>query len=178
MYCFVSAIWRNSRVTALLSVSSTLESRLISPESVSISFSERLLKILADTSAPRLVRKMAAFLVPDSVSTSGDIGAASRGDQRLLLHHPRADQLGGGLGLGAGDPERLLAEPVALAAQPRELLRQLHARRLLHRDRAPARCRACRRRLLGLERAAHGGDLLLAGAPLQQPDDEARDEQE
>src|SRR3972149_2978212 len=94
MYCFVRAISRNSRVTALLSVSSTLESRLISPESVSISFSERLLKILADTSAPRLVRKMAAFLVPDSVSTSGDIGAASRG---AGAHPPRgAARRGGG----------------------------------------------------------------------------------
>ena len=50
-------------MTAEVTASSTLDSRLISVESTSISSSARFLKILAETSAPRLARKMAALRV-------------------------------------------------------------------------------------------------------------------
>src|ERR1044071_6927883 len=122
MYCLVSAIWRNSRVTAAVTASSTLESRLISVESTSISGSARFLKILAETSAPRLARKMAALRDPDSASSSADMLAASHGLERLLLHHPRPEQLGRRFRLGARETHGLLAHAVTLLADARELL--------------------------------------------------------
>jgi hypothetical protein len=70
MYCLVRAIWRNSLVTAEVAASSTFDSRLISVESTSISSSERLLKILADTSAPRLASRIAPFVPLDGLDLS------------------------------------------------------------------------------------------------------------
>src|SRR5580765_260678 len=108
MYCLVRAIWRNSLVTADVAASSTFDSRLISVESTSISSSERLLKIFADTSAPRLASRIAAFLVPLTDSISAAIASRSRRRQRALLQHPGADELRRHFGLGLRQPQRLL----------------------------------------------------------------------
>src|SRR5215469_16172266 len=121
MYCLVSAIWRNSRATAEVTASSILESWLISVERASISGSARFLKILAETSAPRLARKMAALRAPERVSSSPDMRAAPHRLQRLLLHHPRPHELGRRLWLRVGEAEGLLSHAVALLADAREL---------------------------------------------------------
>src|SRR5262245_56510235 len=116
MYCFVSAICMNSRMTADVAASSMFERRLISVDSVSISSSFRFLKILADTSAPRLARRIAALRRPESVSISAAIATDSRGHQPALLQHPGAQQLCRHLGLGVGQADGLLAQGLALAA--------------------------------------------------------------
>src|SRR5580765_2635418 len=149
MYCLVRAIWRNSLVTADVAASSTFDSRLISVESTSISSSERLLKIFADTSAPRLASRIAAFLVPLTDSISAAIASRSRRRQRALLRHPGADELRRHFGLGLGQPQRLLADVLALA----DLLRHSGQRRV---DGHPFARR-------GESLGRHGGACLIGG---------------
>src|SRR6185436_6531306 len=122
MYCLVSAISMNSRSTEEVTCSSTVGSRLISAERASISASSRLLKTLADTSAPMAARKMAALRAP--LKTSPGISGAMRRQHRriLLLHQPRAQQLRGRIGLGARHREGLLADVLALASELEHVL--------------------------------------------------------
>src|SRR5262245_65353187 len=120
MYCLVRAISMNSRITAVVTLSSTVGKRVSSVESVSISVSSRPLKILAETSAPRVARKMAALRAPVKVFGSSAIGGSGGRGLRFLLHEPRADQLRGRLGLGSREAERLLTDVLTLASQLEE----------------------------------------------------------
>src|SRR5215510_7921480 len=121
MYCFVTAISTNSRSTAAVAFSSTAGRRLISVESVSISFSSRLLKIFAEASAPIVARKMAALRAPLSVSVSTGIVASASGGL----------QVRGGFRLFRRHRDGALADVVALATQREELFG--HDRRRRHR---------------------------------------------
>ena len=65
MYWLVTAIWRNSWSTSVVTSSSTTGRWLISVERVVISASSRFLKTLAATSAPMVAMKMAALRAPE-----------------------------------------------------------------------------------------------------------------
>src|SRR6185436_15449998 len=139
MYCLVSAISMNSRSTEEVTCSSTVGSRLISAERASISASSRLLKTLADTSAPMAARKMAALRAPlkTSLGISGAMRRSGQDRRILLLHQPRAQQLRGRIGLGARHREGLLADVLALASELEHVLGHEGLRRVRRRGHGP-----------------------------------------